>query len=38
MLAPLMMGSIIVAAGQGTLDDQQAIREFTAANPEIVLM
>lgn len=38
MLALLVMGSVMVAVGQGTLDDQLAVREFAAANPDIVFM
>ena len=34
----LVMGLVTVAVGQGTLDDQQAVREFAAANPDIVFM
>jgi hypothetical protein len=37
-LAPLVMGLVTVAVGQGTLDDQQAVREFAAANPDIIFM
>jgi hypothetical protein len=37
-LALLVMGLVTVAVGQGTLDDQQAVREFAAANPDIVFM
>lgn len=37
-LAPLVMGSVMASAGQGTLDDQQALREFASANPDIIVM
>jgi hypothetical protein len=37
-VGPLVIGLVTVAVGQGTLDDQQAVREFAAANPDIVSM
>jgi hypothetical protein len=37
-LAPLVMSSVMASVGQGTLDDQQAVREFAAANPDIIFM
>jgi hypothetical protein len=37
-LAPLLMGSVMASVGQGNLDDQQAVREFAAANPAIIFM
>jgi hypothetical protein len=38
MLVPLVMASAMVAVGQGTPADQQAVGEFAAANPDIVFM
>lgn len=37
-LAPLVMGSVMASVGQGTLDNQLAVREFAAANPDIIFM
>jgi hypothetical protein len=36
--ALLVMGLVTIAVGQETIDDQQAVREFAAANPDIVFM
>jgi hypothetical protein len=32
------MNSVMASVGQGTLDDQQAVREFAAANPDMIFM
>jgi hypothetical protein len=37
-LASLVMGSVIASVAQGTPDDQQAVREFAAADPDIIFM
>ena len=37
-LALLVMGSVMASVGQGTLDDQQTVREFAAANPDMIFM
>jgi hypothetical protein len=37
-LVPLVMGSVMASFGQGALDDQQAAREFAAANTDIIFM
>jgi hypothetical protein len=37
-LATLVMSSVMASVDQGTLDDQQAVREFAVANPDIIFM